>query len=145
MRNFFGRILILVCAIINVILFFIITGNLVFDFATNYVTYEDLFNGPNSLANIFDLSLLALFIIAFLWVTIWCIRNIIIARSMRHALIGTFILFFIDLIYIFYHLFMPGILINNLGLFIGIFGTATVTTIALSVGCFANYFKDCHN
>ena len=143
MRNFLGRLLVLIAGAINIILFFIIICTNIFDLVTQTAAYEVAYNGANSIVNIFDASLLLLFLIAFLWVNIWCIKNIVVARSMRHSLIGTFVLFGIELIYYFYHLFTPGVLVINLGLFIGIGIAYFLTTFALIVGCLANYFKDC--
>ena len=145
MRNFLGRLLILVAAIINIALFVILICALAFDIITRSAEFEAAFNGVNSIVNSFDASLFILYLVAFVWVNSWCIKNIVAARSMRHTLIGTFILLGIELIFFFYHIFMPGVLVTNLGLFIGVNATAIITTLALMTGCFANYFKDCAN
>lgn len=145
MRNFLGRLLILIASSINAVLFVILMCSLVFDLVTRGEEFEVAYNGVNSVFNIFDASLFFLYIIAFVWVTIWCIKNIVAARSMRHTLIGTIILLIIEIIYFFYHIFTPGVLVTNLGLFIGVNATAMLTTLCLIAGCTANFFKDCVN
>lgn len=145
MRNFLGRLLILIASSINVVLFVILMCSLVFDLVTRGEEFEVAYNGVNNVLNIFDASLFFLYIIAFVWVTILCIKNIVAARSMRHTLLGTIILLIIEIIYFFYHIFTPGVLVTNLGLFIGVNTTAMLTTLCLIAGCTANFFKDCVN
>ena len=145
MRNFFGRILILITSIINIILFVILVCATVFDIVTKLNEFDVAFNGPNSIVNIFDASLFILFIIAFVLVNIWCIKNIVAARSMRHTLIGAIILLIIELTYFLYHIFTPGVLVTNFGLFVGVNITLILTSVCLITGCFANFFKDCVN
>ena len=94
MRNFLGRLLILIASSINIVLFVILMCSLVFDLVTRGEEFEVAYN----VLNIFDASLFFLYIIAFVWVTIWCIKNIVAARSMRHTLIGTIILLIIEII-----------------------------------------------
>lgn len=145
MRNFLGRLLILIASSINVVLFVILLCSLVFDLVTRGEEFDVAYNGVNNVLNIFDASLFFLYIIAFVWVTILCIKNIVAARSMRHTLLGTIILLIIEIIYFFYHIFTPGVLVTNLGLFIGVNATAMLTTLCLIAGCTANFFKDCVN
>ncbi len=145
MRNFFGRLLILIATIINFILLVVVIASNIFDYLTHMDLYNQIFSGSNAMANIFDVSFFILFLIAFIWVNVWCIKNIIVARSMRHSLIGTIVLLIIEILYFSYHGCMPGIFINNFGLFVGVSIACSVTSFALMVGCIANYFKDCVN
>ncbi len=145
MRNFFGRLLILIATIINFILLIVIIASNLFDYLTHMDLYSQIFTGGSAMANIFDVSIFILFLVAFVWVNVWCIKNIIVARSMRHSLIGTIVLFVIEILYFVYHGCMPGVFINNYGLFVGVAIACSITTFALMVGCIANYFKDCVN
>ena len=145
MRNFFGRILILLASIINIILILVIGCSAVFDLATRTEDFNLAYNGGNQLVNIIDASLFFLFFIAFIVLTIWCIKNIATARPMKQNLIGTNVLLVIEITYFTYHLSVPGVLITNLGLFIGVGMTYFLTTLALLTGCIANFYKDCNN
>ena len=145
MRNFFGRLLILIATTINFILLIVIIASNLFDYLTHMDLYSQIFTGGSAMANIFDVSIFILFLVAFVWVNVWCIKNIIVARSMRHSLIGTIVLFVIEILYFAYHGCMPGVFINNYGLFVGVAIACSITTFALMVGCIANYFKDCVN
>lgn len=145
MRNFLGRILILVSLIVNFILLIVVVCATIFDIFTLLPSFESAFSGPNMLVNAFDLSLFLLFFVAFVRVNAWCLKNIIVAKSMKHAFIGTIVLLAIELVYFLYHFLMGGVLITNFGLYLGTYAAIFVMTIALMLGSLANFYRDCVN
>lgn len=143
MKNFFGRIIILICSIMHCIIFFILLGALLFFLIQDTNSINNFFGG--NLTNLEYIGLLLGFIdlVVFIIVTVICLVDIINARSMKHAFIWSILLLCINLTTFLFNLLIPHIDTVFYGIFISCSGTVLGTSLFLVLGSGFNYYKDC--
>lgn len=143
MKNFLGRILILVTSTVNIVLSIVMISILSFYLWSNTENFLSSMTGANCPVNIFEFSLHIFTILFFIYVTIWCLKNIAKGKSMKNALIGTSVLLGVIILNFCTHLFVPNVFIFSLSAFISTSVTQIVTTSLLIIGCYFNFYRDC--
>lgn len=143
MKNFFGRILILVTSIVNIVLSIVMISILSFYLWSETENFLSMMNGTYGPINIFEFILHIFTVLFFIYATIWCLKNIAKGKSMKNALIGTSVLLGVIILNLCTHLFIPNVYIFSLGAFISTSVTQIVTTSLLIIGCYFNFYRDC--
>lgn len=143
MKNFLGRILILVTSIVNIVLSIVMISILSFYLWSETENFLSMMNGTYGPINIFEFILHIFTVLFFIYATILCLKNIAKGKSMKNALIGTSVLLGVIILNFCTHLFIPNVYIFSLGAFISTSVTQIVTTSLLIIGCYFNFYRDC--
>ena len=143
MKNFFGRIIILICSIIHCVMFFIILGTALFYIIENANSLENFFSGNLTSLDYTGLFFAIIDFIVFIIITLICLIDIINARSMKHAFIWSIILFCINIFTFLFNLLIPHLDSIYYGILLGCSGTTIGTSLFLVIGSGFNYYKDC--
>lgn len=143
MKNFFGRVLILITSTIHCVLFFVIVGIFLFFAFDDFNNLTNFFSGTLATTTYGGVALAILDFISFCFITILCMIDIIHAKSMKHAFFGSVVFFIINLITLLFNIFIPRSDNIYFDLFISISITLGVTSILLTIGSAFNFRKDC--
>lgn len=143
MKNFLGRIIILISSIINCALFFVLIGVFLFYAFDEIDSLMGFLNGNSTPVEYAGISVGILDFILLLVSTIVCIIGIINGRRMKHALIVSSIFFFYNLFTFLFNLFIPHVDNVYTGILISIMVVLIVTSTLNVIGCAFNFHKDC--
>lgn len=143
MKNFFGRIIILICSVIHCIIFFVLLGTLLFFLIQETHSISNFFSGNLTNLEYIGLLLGLIDLIIFIIVTLICLIDIMNARSMKHAFYWSIVLLIINLVTFLFNLLIPHLDTVFFGIFISCSGTTIGTSLFLLIGSGFNYYKDC--
>ena len=143
MKNFTGRLIILIGSIINCILFFLIIGAFIYFCFSDTISLENFFAGNSTPMEYTSVALGFIDFVILIVITSICIVDIIHARSMKHALIGSNVFLVFNLFTFLFTLFSPHVDTIFTGLYFGIMVTLIVTSALLVTGSALNFHKDC--
>lgn len=143
MKNFVGRIIILISSIINCALFFVLIGLFLF-FAFNETdALMNFLNGQSTNLEYVGLSVAILDLIILITTTVVCVIGIINGTRMKHALIVSSIFFGYNLFTFLFNLFIPHVDNVYTSILISIMVALIVTSVMNMIGSAFNYHKDC--
>ncbi len=143
MKNFLGRIIILINSIINCALFFILIGVFLFFSFNETNSLMSFLHGQSTNLEYVGIAVALLDFLLLIITTVVCIIGIINGRRMKHALIVSSLFFGYNLFTFLFNLFIPHIDNVYTGILISVMVALIVTSIMNMVGSAFNLHKDC--
>ena len=146
MKNFSGRILILIAVILGVCSLFADLGITIFYIWTKFEIVIAELSAPNAIFDYIGLVIHVFSILFFIITLILCIKNIILANSMKNNLYLSIISLSVVIFSYLFNILVPGIvLFDSVPFLTSLFAIKTVVNLMLMIGSFLNYRRDCRN
>lgn len=143
MRNFLGRIIILISSIVNCALFFVLIGLFLFFSFNETDALMNFLHGQSTELEYVGIAVAILDLIILLVTTIICTIGIINGRRMKHALIVSSLFFGYNLFTFLFNLFIPHVDNVYTGILISVMVALIVTSVMNMIGSAFNLHKDC--
>ncbi len=143
MKNFAGRIIVLISSIVNCALFFVVIGLFLFFAINENDAMMNFLHGQGTKLEYVGITVAILDLIFLIATTLVCIIGIMHGGRMKHALIVSSVFFAFNLFTFLFNLFIPHVDNVYTGILISIMVVLNVTSILNIIGSALNYHKDC--
>jgi len=143
MKNFVGRLIVLISGVINIVVFLVITGTFVFYSINDFSSIVSFFTGK--LISIYYISstLESIVFGFYVYLTIHSLNDITKGKAMKKDLIvSIFMLMFLLASFTYNVISIPEYSVYY-GFLYGFEVTLMVSTIGIFIGSLLNYHKDC--
>ena len=144
MKNFGGRILILIATLVGIFSLFADLGITIFYIWTKFDVVVAELSAPNAVVDYVGLITHLVSIAYFIIVLVLCMKDIIIARSMKTRIYYLIPCLLLIIFAYLFNILVPGIvLFDSVTFLTTIFIIKSVIVSILIVGSFLNFKKDC--
>ena len=144
MKNFSGRLIILISVLLGIFTLFSDLGITIFYIWTKFDIVIAELSSPNCLVDYIGLFLHVFSFILTIIALFYCLKNIILATRMKRSMYLSIIALLILISSFLFNLLMPGItLFDSVPYIIPLFILKVLTNIGLCFGSILNYRKDC--
>ena len=143
MKNFSGRIIVLICGVANVVLFLVMIGTFIFYSLSDPSAVAAFFTGGLASHYYISIGLVSLVIILYLYLTIHSLISITKGKVMKKDMfVAVFVFVALLASFIFNVMTTPEYSLYY-AFFYGIEIALMLTTSGMFAGSFLNYHKDC--
>ncbi len=143
MKNFAGRLIVLVSGIVNIIVFLVIIGTFVFYCMSDTDSVVAFFTGELSQIYYVSVLLVEIVLILYIYLTIRALISITKGKAMKKDLIVSVLMFVFLLASFIYNLITTPEYSVYYAFLYGIEITLMISTIGMFIGSLFNYHKDC--
>ena len=143
MKNFAGRLIVLVSGIVNIIVFLVIIGTFVFYCMSDTDSVVAFFTGELSQIYYVSVLLVEIVLILYIYLTIRALISITKGKAMKKDLIVSVLMFVFLLASFVYNLITTPEYSVYYAFLYGIEITLMISTIGMFIGSLFNYHKDC--
>lgn len=143
MKNFIGRLIVLISAVTNAILFLIMIGTFAFYWMSSPQSIAAIFTGELALNYYISIGLVGIVLIFYFYLTTHCVICITRGKRMKKALVFSILMFVALLSSFIYNIATTPDFSPYYAFFYGIEIALMFTTLGFFIGSLFNYKKDC--
>ena len=143
MKNFIGRLIVLISGVTNVILFLIMIGTFIFYWLSSPQSIAAIFTGELALNYYISIGLVILVLIFYFYLTTSCIIAITRGKRMKKTMVVSIFMFVALLSSFIYNVVTTPTFSPYYAFFYGIEIALMFTTAGFFIGSLFNYRKDC--
>lgn len=143
MKNFVGRLIVLISGIVNIAVFLVIIGTFVFYSINDFSSIVSFFTGDLSTIYYISSALESIVFVFYVYLTIHSLNDITKGKAMKKDLIVSIFMFIFLLASFIYNMITTPEYSIYYGFLYGIEITLIISTGGIFIGSLLNYHKDC--